>query len=282
MRAPHCMKLRDWCMSHDWSEWEIAYFWGVPVKRTLVVLVMLASFLVGCTSAQTGAGGQPAAVTASGATTRAAGSTGLVMPAGTPLPVPSYAQPSQSGQYLVGPLDQLTVTVFQVPELSGPFQVGSDGVLTLPLIGGVAAGGRTAADIQKEITEKLAANYMRAPQVVVQVSGFNSQKVTVDGAVNKPGVFPVSSSATLLDYIALAGGTPRVADEANVVVFRVVDGKRMGARFNLSQIRDGTSINPVVYGGDTIIVPTSGIRSAFTDIISAMPLATFAATATGL
>ncbi|WP_175561952.1 polysaccharide biosynthesis/export family protein [Kaistia soli] len=194
------------------------------------------------------------------------------------LPAPNYNAAPTAAQYRLGPLDTLNIVVFQVPDLSGAFQVGSDGSLALPLIGSVRAAGRTVQDVQKEITAKLAASYLQQPQVTVQVTGFNSQKVTVDGSVAKPGSFPVASgSATLLEYIALAGGMPRQADPNNVVIFRQIDGKRMAARFNVAQIRKGQAADPVVYGGDTIVVPVSGVRSAWTDFLSAIPAASFAA-----
>lgn len=198
------------------------------------------------------------------------------------LPPPSSARPSGL-EYRLGPLDTVNVLVFQVSELSGDFQVGSDGNLGLPLIGSVRAAGRTVAEVQKDITAKLSASYLQQPQVTVKVTGFNSQKVTVDGAVGKPGVFPASqSNSTLLDYIAQAGGMPRTADTHNVAVFREIDGKRMAARFNVADIRAGRAANPTIYGGDQIVVPVSGVRSAWSDLLQALPAASFAANITGL
>ncbi len=200
-----------------------------------------------------------------------------------PLPAPSFDQGASELQYRLGPLDTVNILVFQVPDLSGDFQVGSDGMLGLPLIGSVRASGRTASEVQKDVTAKLAATYLQQPQVTVKVTGFNSQKVTVDGTVAKPGIFPVASGGgTLLEYIALAGGMPRQADTSNVVIFRQIEGKRMAARFDVSQIRKGMATDPIVYGGDTIVVPASGVRSAWADFLSAVPVASFAASVGGL
>lgn len=198
------------------------------------------------------------------------------------LPAPTF-NTTTGMQYRLGPLDTVNILVFQVPDLSGDFQVGSDGNLGLPLVGSIRAAGRTAQDVQKELTAKLSATYLQQPQVSVKVTGFNSQRVTVEGAVTKPGVFPVTQAGgTLLDYIALAGGLPRTADTSNVVVFRQVDGKRMAARFNVADIRNGRATDPTIYGGDQIVVPVSGVRSAWADFLSAMPAASFVATVSGL
>ncbi len=256
--------------------------------RICTAVVVIASLLAACSSVSTPSNeavlakyaAQPTTVPARGAPA-AAGAAPAVM--ATSLPAPSFDQGLTELQYKVGPLDTLNILVFQVPDLSGDFQVGSDGMLGLPLIGSVRASGRTVSTIQKEITSRLAASYLQQPQVTVKVTGFNSQKVTVDGSVMKPGSFAVASgNATLIQYIALAGGMPRQADTANVVIFRQIDGKRMAARFNVDQIRKGTLADPTIYGGDMIVVPTSGVRSAWADFLSAIPVASFAATVGGL
>ncbi len=254
--------------------------------RICTAVVLIASLLAACSSVSTPSNeavmakyaGQPTPVGSSALPAGAAPSR-----VGSSLPAPSFDQSATELQYRLGPLDTVNILVFQVPDLSGDFQVGSDGMLGLPLIGSIRASGRTSSDIQKEVTTRLAASYLQQPQVTVKVTGFNSQKVTVDGSVQKPGTFPVASAGgTLLQYIALAGGMPRQADTANVVIFRQVDGKRMAARFDVDQIRKGTQTDPVIYGGDTIVVPTSGVRSAWADFLSAIPVASFAATVSGL
>lgn len=249
--------------------------------RISLAITLLALALSACSSVSTPSNERAAYATAP---VRSAGPqlvTGVG--AGGSLPPPTYNNAVTSMQYRLGPLDTVNILVFQVPDLSGDFQVGSDGNLGLPLVGSIRAAGRTVQDVQKEVTAKLSASYLQQPQVSVKVTGFNSQRVTVEGAVTKPGVFPVTQAGgTLLDYIALAGGLPRTADTANVVVFRQVDGKRMAARFNVADIRNGRSTDPTIYGGDQIVVPVSGVRSAWADFLSAVPAASFVATVSGL
>lgn len=246
--------------------------------RISIAISLMAMLLAACSSVSTPSY-EPRTAAGKSASAYASGQATAIGKVGVGLPAPDYSGSTADLQYRLGPLDVVNVLVFQVPDLSGDFQVGSDGMLGLPLVGSIRAAGRTAQDVQKDITSKLQASYLQQPQVTVKVTGFNSQKVTVDGAVQKPGTFPVESAGgTLLEYIALAGGMPRTSDPANVVIFRQIQGKRMAARFNVDQIRDGKMSDPVVYGGDVIVVPTSGLRSAWADFLSAMPAASFVAT----
>lgn len=196
-----------------------------------------------------------------------------------PLPPPTLNQANPK-EYLIGPLDVINVSVFQAAELTGDFQVGAEGTFTFPLIGDVKASGLTSQQVQADIARRLRASYMQAPQVIVKVTGFNSQKVTVDGQVQKPGTFPVTSGGgTLLDYIAQAGGMPRQADPSAVLVFREVAGQRLVGHYNVDTIRTGQASDPLIYGGDKIVVAQSGIRSAWADLLSAVPIASFASLA---
>ncbi len=251
--------------------------------RISFAMILIAGLLSACSSVSTPSN-EGMRYASTPATTMTPAGPQVVAPArvGAGLPAPTYGTASMQ-EYRLGPLDTLNVLVFQVPELSGDFQVGSDGSLGLPLVGSIRAAGRTVQDVQKEITAKLSASYLQQPQVTVKVTGFNSQKVTVDGAVAKPGVFPVSQGGgTLLDFIAQAGGMPRQADDSNVVVFRDIDGKKMAARFNVADIRKGKASDPIIYGGDRIVVPVSGARSAWADFLQAVPAASFVARIGGI
>ena len=193
------------------------------------------------------------------------------------LPAPQFdAVSSAQAEYRIGPLDLLEISVFQVPELSKTVNVGANGEVALPLIGNVTAGGRTVAEVEAEITSKLAASYLQSPQVSVFVKESTSQRVTVDGAVEKPGVVPLTGQTTLLQTVAMAGGLSDGADAKGILVFRNVQNKRMAAKFDLVAIRKGTAEDPVLYGGDVVVVDRSAIRSAFSDLKNSLPLASFA------
>ncbi|MGE4245816.1 MAG: polysaccharide biosynthesis/export family protein [Parvibaculaceae bacterium] len=172
--------------------------------------------------------------------------------------------------YRLGNQDMVQITVFQVPELSQTVRV-SDNVIVLPLIGKVPAAGRTVPQLQADIASR-ASRYLQSPQVSVNIAQFNSQQITVEGSVRRPGIFPVSSHTTLLQSIALAQGFDPVADPGNVVVFRNVNGQRQAARFDVAEIRGGNASDPTLQSGDVVVVPKNGLRSALQDVLQALPI----------
>lgn len=172
-----------------------------------------------------------------------------------------------SADYRLGPLDIIEVSVFEVPELTKTVQINAGGLISLPLIGRVAAGGRTINELEREVEQKLAADYLQSPQVSVLVKEYTSQRITVEGAVNSPGIYPISGRTTLLQTIALAKGPDRTADESGVIVFRTSDdGSREAAVFDLGPIRSGEAPDPVVLGGDVVVVDQSAMRTAWRDL----------------
>lgn len=174
--------------------------------------------------------------------------------------------------YQIAPLDKIKVTVFQVPDLSGEFEVDLMGNLTLPLIGNVKAVSLTTAELDQRITQLLAAKYLQNPDVNVSVSSSSTRVVTVDGAVGQPGVKPVSGSLTLIQVIAMAGGTSQDANPHRVAVFRQIQGQRMAAAFDLASIRRGEAEDPRIYSGDIVVVDGSKVKSIYGTILSALPL----------
>jgi polysaccharide export outer membrane protein len=173
---------------------------------------------------------------------------------------------ADTGDYKISPLDVLDITVFQVPDLTKTVEVSSSGQITLPLIGEVKAAGKSAKTLETEIAKELGAKYLQSPQVSVYVKEATSQRVTVEGAVTKPGIYPMVGPTTLLRTIAMAGGLDRVADPRGIVVFRDVDGARQAAKFNLPAIRSGKAKDPVLVGGDVIVVDESGTKTALRTI----------------
>ncbi len=174
--------------------------------------------------------------------------------------------------YKIAPLDVIDISVFGVPDLNRTAQVSSSGMITLPLIRSVRAGGRTQAQLEKDIAAKLEAGYLQSPQVSVFVKEYNSQRITVDGAVKKPGIFPITGNVSLLQAVALAEGLNEVADPSGVLLFRIVDNKRMAARFDIKLIRSGKLDDPMLLAGDVVMVDESLGRTTLRDIKSVLPL----------
>lgn len=186
-----------------------------------------------------------------------------------PLPFTEAAAPQE--EYRIGPLDQLNVTVFQVPDLSvEKVQVDAAGQVQLPLVGTVQVSGMTTTQLGAVITEKLG-KYLQNPQVAVTVAQAASQKVTVDGAVVEAGVYEIRGRTTLMQAVAMAKGPSRTADIKRVAVFRTVNGQRMAAVFNLQEIRRGASPDPSIQGDDIIIVEGSAMKETWREITSSLP-----------
>jgi polysaccharide biosynthesis/export protein len=131
-------------------------------------------------------------------------------------PRPDAAKGDQA-RYTLGPQDQLKITVFDEPELSNVYRVDSDGFITFPMINRVAASGLTPAELQDRIRSLLAVDYLKNPQVRVEVEGYKSQSVIVGGEVRAPGKIPMTGTMTLIEALAAAGSpTSSAANEVTV------------------------------------------------------------------
>lgn len=183
----------------------------------------------------------------------------------------SMAEPGHVA-YRIGPLDVLTITVFRVPELSTTVQVADTGTIGLPLIGEVPASGRTAQEVEQDVTTRLGEKYLQNPQVTVFIKEYNARRVTVDGSVKKPGVYPLRGRTSLLQAITMAEGLDNNRASGNVVVFRQIDGKRTAARFDLDNIRAGTATDPVVEPGDVVIVDDSAAKVVLHNVLRVLPV----------
>lgn len=194
-------------------------------------------------------------------------------PPGTFVAQAGAAQPlAAAADYRIGPNDVLNVTVFQVKDLSlEKVVVDANGQILLPLVGTVAAGGRTASELSSEIARRLGEKYLQDPQVTVLVTEAASQQITVGGAVTQPGVFPVKGRTTLLQAIALARGTNNNANLHKVAVFRNAGGKQAAAVFNLRDIEAGKAEDPALQGNDIVMVDNSAGKSAWHELIQTLP-----------
>jgi polysaccharide export outer membrane protein len=174
--------------------------------------------------------------------------------------------------YRIGPFDVLEIQVFKVPELSKTVQVSEAGTINYPLIGEVAAAGRSARQVEQSLTQALGADYLRDPQVSVYVREYNSQRVTVEGAITKPGVYPIRGDMSLLQLLAISGGVSAISDDT-IVIFRTVDTRRTVARFDVEPIRKGTAPDPKLAAGDMVIVGKSSLKEGFSNVMKALPIA---------
>lgn len=179
--------------------------------------------------------------------------------------------------YKIGPLDVLDISVFKVPDLAKTVQVAEDGTINYPLLGTVQASGKTAHQIEGDITQKLGAKYLREPHVTVLVKEYNSQRVTVEGAVKTSGVYSIKGNTSLTQVMAMAGDLDTTTYSGNVVVFRMIDGARTAAKFDIDAIRSGKAEDPQMEPGDVVVVDASDTKVALKNVLMALPIATTAA-----
>ena len=200
-------------------------------------------------------------------------SAGLLAQAGSQQPPASVATPTATAQaqnvetgatkahddsFVIGNDDILAINVWKEPDVSRPaVPVRSDGKISLPLVGEVQAAGRTPLKLEQEIATKLK-NYIAEPEVTVMVQQINSQKFNILGMVNRPGSYPISNSATVLDAIALAGGFKDFAKQKAIYVLRQnPDGTQARLAFNYKEVVKGKNPaqNIKLQPRDTIVVP---------------------------
>lgn len=182
------------------------------------------------------------------------------------------SSPAISQDYRIGPSDKLKLSVFQVPDLSfNEIVVDASGNLQIPLVGSVRAAGLTPAELSVELQRLLGERYLRNPQVSVTVSQAASQKVTVDGAVKRPGVYEMRGRTTLIQAVAMAEGPTNTANLREIAVFRTVDDRLMVAKFDLRAIRAGQAEDPVILGDDRVVVDTSQLSSNIREFLGALP-----------
>lgn len=149
--------------------------------------------------------------------------------------------PVQSMDYLLGPADKVRVTVYGEPSLSGEFFVTGSGLMSLPLIGEIKAGGMTVGQFQLAVQKALSDGYLKDPRVSAEVLTFRPFYIL--GEVEKPGTYPYTSGLTVLNAVATAGGFTYRADKKNVWI------KHMGETTeNKSELTPSIIVAP----GDTI------------------------------
>lgn len=165
--------------------------------------------------------------------------------------------------YMIAPLDKISVNVFQVEQLSGEYQVDLTGKIAMPLVGSVEAVNLTTTQLQERLKQRLSVNYLKNPDVTVGILSATGSNITLEGAVRRPGLYPNFGAMSLLQAVAVGGGLDPTANEKRIFVFRQVDGKRMIAGFDLSTIRKGEEPDPEIYRGDIIVVQGSRMKETW-------------------
>ena len=181
--------------------------------------------------------------------------------------LPCAVAARQAANYVVGPQDVLTITVWDQTDLSGKFTVEADGSFTFPMIGRVKVGGLTLRQVEDVLKKRLADGYFRNPQLSVAVEQYRSQRMFVVGEVRNPGSYPLTGDMTLIEVLARAGSTtPNASGEAiivrppagNTTSGPVLPGQGESevVKVDIKELQNGAmSLNLALRDGDTIFVP---------------------------
>ena len=175
--------------------------------------------------------------------------------------------------YKIGPEDLLEISVFEDEKLNKTVRVSSQGNISLPLLGILKVKGLTANELEKEIRDLLAEKYFQDPQFSIFIKEYRNQRISVMGAVEKPGVYEVTGQKSILDLLAMAGG---LKEEAGQLLFlirppRPEEGNPQGKKDTDEQspktlmidleellVRGDLILNLPLIHGDVINIPVSG------------------------
>ena len=187
----------------------------------------------------------------------------------TLLLVQSVAPPAKNAGYVVGPNDVLAIRVFDEPQLSDKFAVDADGSITFSLVGRVMVGGKTVREIEEHLTKLLTGDFLKRPQVSVEIAQFRSRSIFVLGEVRAPAKYAIDGEVTLLEVIANAGSLTAAAGNT-IIVHRQKDPRAPVTgpalpdqdtsieimRISYDDIREGKlKSNIVLQDGDTLFIP---------------------------
>ncbi len=165
---------------------------------------------------------------------------------------PTVATNSTDYKMVVG--DKLRVEVYKDPQMSQSLQIRPDGKITLPLVGDVAAAGKTPAALRDMLTASLK-EFITNPVVTVIVIEAQPQTVSVIGEVNTPGTHPIKAQTTVIEALAMAGGFKDFANTKNITIQRSTPTGTTRIKFNYKDAIKSETKQMCVQPGDVIIVP---------------------------
>jgi polysaccharide biosynthesis/export protein len=172
--------------------------------------------------------------------------------------VPAAAEQDASAEYKIGPKDLLEITVLGVQEINKlVVRVSEEGRITLPLLGQVGVGDLTKFEVEKKLAGLAGEKIVLKPQVTVHILEYLSRRVSVVGAVEKPGPFELLGRRTVLSVLSEAGGLTRDAGDEIIVIRQLPGGESAPIRISIDGlfIKGDPKLNLVLEPGDVINVP---------------------------
>jgi len=192
-------------------------------------------------------------------------------PAITSLGADSTASPlnaltTAGPDYRIAPNDLIEFNIFGVPDMQRDVRVNASGEVSLPLIGPMPVAGLTAQVAEQRIAAKYQEKYLQNPQVSLFIKEFTTQRIAIEGAVTRPGIYPVTGQLTLLRALALSGGFAPYADINQIVVYRGgTSGQREQFTYDLDKVRSGHEADPDIRSDDVIVVQRNPRRALLKD-----------------
>lgn len=162
-------------------------------------------------------------------------------------------------EYRIGSGDVLDITVFQVEELNTTVRVNGRGTIILPLLGELDVGGQTLVEVERSLEQRLT-EFMHNPQVSLFISEYQSQQVSVTGAVNRPALHTLTRPRTVLELVAMSGGLSEEAGK-QIYVQTLIDNESQRLIIDLNDVLSNPSdqsLAIILQGGDSVFVPESG------------------------
>ncbi|WP_262965911.1 polysaccharide biosynthesis/export family protein [Methylobacter psychrophilus] len=159
--------------------------------------------------------------------------------------------------YRLNPGDKLEITVWQEEDLKQEVVVLPDGTISFPLVGHVAAAGKTTEDLVSLLRERLS-KFIPDSQINVRLLAAEGNIIYVAGEVAHPGAFVMKRPTNVIQALSMAGGLTTFAKKNDIIVLRSeTDGRNKSLPFEYGDIEDGKNIesNILLQSGDTIVVP---------------------------
>ena len=163
-----------------------------------------------------------------------------------------------SAEYKIGPKDLLEISVLGVPEISKlVVRVSEDGRITLPLLGEVGVGDLTKFEVEKKLTKLAGEKIVLKPQVTVHILEYLSRRVSVVGAVGRPGPYELLGRQTVLSVVSEAGGLTEDAGEEIIVIRQLAAGESTSIRISVDGlfVQGDPKLNIALEPGDVLNVP---------------------------
>jgi polysaccharide export outer membrane protein len=175
------------------------------------------------------------------------------------LTLPAAGQDGRAGGYRLGPRDQISIQVFEEPDLSGELTVNEDGTIRLPLVGNVQAEGLTADELAARLKTILEDQLLQRASVSVEVLEFRSRPISVLGAVRAPGSLNFSGRLTLLEAITAAGGLSDNHGASVHILRRASNGLTDQVSIHVDDllVRADPDVNLPIFANDLINVPAA-------------------------